>query len=747
MSVIQAILAKACVALCVVGALMVYQEDSSYMLLFTVLISYTLWLIFILIYKGKKTDPAIYNCLQMIYSVMVFALVYSSLHNDESNQLRHEFMVDNLKPYFQYKQTLKWAAMECFSFIVFIWRLMNIFNIGWKRLTAMMLFFTMHACILAIIVEFILTMVASSVWIALVENLMFTFDANNSRDYPEGFFNPKNVSETPYSLPVRETKTYFQDFSGKFVLVNNFETVNSPADPDSSYPLYQMSVERYIGEDVKLSCDYLILDKDRLGRKTFWFFNGTKLTNSSKHNIDTDVKLQDDKWSVHSVLSIKLLHSVDFGEYKCYGKIYHYSKHAKISVVHGLHSTKYLVSILTLKEIHPEIRLLKRSVGNIVATQGHFWYHSNQDINDFHLDYTVNGKSIGLRCPGENSQICSVGATVLRMFLTIGASNFEWEGEQFPYLDVAKVVASEDLNRAIIYYCLCSSGFGVHRISFVRSVVVPTTGRAVLHDIEHPYIYLILPRAGLSLFRVFDDTHLYKEIEDLIDTGVEIEIIEQKVEHLLAFISANEYKVISFTNFCQGILLILAFIVLFFITHITTRYYFRLFIRAPVRRLFNVKPLQHEDVLHLDDFIFDVFISNADEEYNLVTTVLLPYLKEESKVNTCFNGDEYFRGNRPLIHLYLDSISKSRKIIVILSKHYMQDAICENLQLHMIILPLIYERKRIPKDVLFIKYDKDVEFPRILRWDLDVEILDWQTHLGDRVKLKLIRKWMLTGKL
>ncbi|WAR20407.1 hypothetical protein MAR_002245, partial [Mya arenaria] len=549
MNVVQAILAKACFALCVIVGSMVYQEDQEYKLFFSLLLSYTIWLtIGVISFKIERFNGVVYDCLRLTYASSVFVSTYLSLQSEKSNYLTHDFLIDNVKPYFQYQTTLKWAASECFSCIVFIWRLMTLFNVSWKSFAALISYFALHACVLMIVVECILTIVASSLYLSMIENVMFTFDVNNSRDYPEGFFIPKNISKSPYYSPVRETKEYHQDFSGKFVLKTNFETVNSPANPDSSYPHYQMSVERYIGEDITFDCDYVIVKDDLLGRKTFWTLNEEILTNNTRYLISTRTVFEENgKRTINSKLKIQMLQYTDFGVFKCFGKVYHYTKNGKV-FSHRLHTNKYLISIHTLMLIQPKIRLLKRSVGNIIASQGHLWYHSNQDINDFHLDYTVNGKPIGLTCPGENSEICSLGANILRMIVRIGAGNFDWPGTMFPFLNVAKLAGYDDLNRAIIYYCLCSSGFGVHRISFVRSVASPKTKRPILNEFENPNVYLILPHTGLSLFRVFDDSHLYKEIEDLVEANAEIELIEQKVDHLLAFISANEYKVLSITN-------------------------------------------------------------------------------------------------------------------------------------------------------------------------------------------------------
>ena len=176
--------------------------------------------------------------------------------------------------------------------------------------------------------------------------------------------------------------------------------------------------------------------------------------------------------------------------------------------------------------------------------------------------------------------------------------------------------------------------------------------------------------------------------------------------------------------------------------------YCRLFIQLPVLCYnhrasleFNqAQPLNHEQC------VYDMILSVADTEYEFVRDVLLPYLEIECKQTVYFPARD-MTPDCPEIAMCEEHILKSRNIIIVLSDGYKNDNLCQVMQLQHIILPLLYEDKRLDHQLLFILYDKDATLPVITRWNHNVSKLDWCTYSSQEAKLSSINKWLGTGKL
>jgi hypothetical protein len=143
---------------------------------------------------------------------------------------------------------------------------------------------------------------------------------------------------------------------------------------------------------------------------------------------------------------------------------------------------------------------------------------------------------------------------------------------------------------------------------------------------------------------------------------------------------------------------------------------------------------------------YDIFISSSDEDYLFVTSTVIPVIENDCELRVCF-ADRDFPQNRSIFNTYVDMIRKSRKIIVILSHAYMMETRCILLQLEHIILPLVYEQLRTPKDILIIKYEENIVVPELLRWNFQIKVYPWFTNLPEQVKIRKLKQWILTGHI
>ncbi|KAH3854248.1 hypothetical protein DPMN_096786 [Dreissena polymorpha] len=440
---------------------------------------------------------------------------------------------------------------------------------------------------------------------------------------------------------------------------------------------------------------------------------------------------------IKSTLSVRLLRKSDFGVYLCRKPIVYYendktSKWKNKTLI----KQNVVISVFTLKEIHPKPTLLNLEVGNLIATEYFFWYNTAQDIQEVSVEYTVNNKDIDLIFSGST---CSFGTRILHWIKNKGAST-----SVFPYIGIGGIPNFTDSKRAIVYYCLFPQAFGIHRINFMRYVDIPGKRDGFYENVQHPYVFVVLPHSKLSFFRYFDDSMVYAELENLVQSAQPIELIEMKVDALIKLLSSNEEKVLFIANCVQCVIITCTVVIVPLLSKILSKLYFAYIIFKPARLLFFALP-SVEQMLMIEGPVYDVFISHSDEERIFVTDQLVPFLEKYVGVNVCFSGSDELKPGLQVIRQFIDHITKSCKIIVVLSTDYHEDYHCERLQLELIILPLFYEEKRKKTDILFILYNDGARLPEILRWNFEAQHLGWNNHLPDRLKLETVRRWITTG--
>ncbi|KAH3854250.1 hypothetical protein DPMN_096788 [Dreissena polymorpha] len=513
-------------------------------------------------------------------------------------------------------------------------RLFAIFKVRPVDFLCFLVYLVTQAIIVLYILLTVATVIYSGLYITFFENFFYSFDENTTANYAEGFFYPKVLNNTLYFNPVVHELLYYQNTEGKYVLLQDkiHKRVQEP-----KLPYFHYSIKRYLGEDVDLLCGYrFIKGKKAKHRRTVWSLNGTSIQSlSNRHSANETISQCDDSYmNIQSTLTIRALQKSDFGEYECRVQSFYYlndksSKWAQKPLI----KETYLIGINSLEEIEARTILFSREVGNLIASRKFFWYHTFEDISEVRIEYTINCQPVDVTCPGYSTLMCSFGAQVVNFNI------YMFEKIDLPIIDIVELKGASQLKAAVIHYCMCPSAFGIHRVNFIRYVNDSTRNKFVLMDIQHPFVLVVLPRSAPSFFRFSDDTAVYAGMKELVRSNQPLEFIEMKFESLIGFISANEQKLLLIANFIQNAIFVCLVVILCIVVRYMSSVYFTYILRKPVRRiLYRLPNIKYMPTL--EDFVYDVYISHSEQEYEFVTQTLLPFLQEDVHVNVCFTASD-----------------------------------------------------------------------------------------------------------
>jgi len=634
------------------------------------------------------------------------------------------FLVDNVKPYVQYRTTINWAAHECLCLCQFIWNLMVILKVKVAHFGALIVCLSVCTCVVILIFEPMLVMQG---------DIIKRFRATHT--FNEIFHGgPEDLNVSYHNKFVQEQRTYYANNNGKYQLGHyDIRSRNEEI-------VFKQQIIRYKGENAWFPCVSQYSYNGHRSQSTYmyfklgmrWTFNGMDLRNGSRHIISSNHRISSDGWSatVDSFLIIKGISTRDSGLYRCFDQRQVYAKQETFNKP-LLQVTRNLVGIFLLKVLQRRLKTRKVDVGRMILTYHIYWHHEMDDVLDVSPEYTINGVPVENVCPGPGMGSCSFGAN-LDAFFKPGKDFLKWDNVG-PNVDMD---ANKFFYTIKSQFCLCNKGFGVHKVILHRL--------GDLDDIEHPYVDVVLPDSQYSLFWNFNDEYLYGDIEAMVDNGTELSIIQAEINKIHAFMTANEERGLALVNLVGRCLIMISFAVLLLLLHLTFTVYIPNAIQIPTRN--NLLHLTDRDVI--EDANYDVFVSHSEGEYEFVTDVLVPFLQDNGYRKVSYSSDAIQgQPNQFLLTFYVDAILKANKIIVLLSKGYNEDALCYFTQLNLIILPLLYENKIGGENVLFIKFDNVARLPDILQWHLNVKTLSWQNHLPDAVKLQLVERWLHTGNV
>ncbi|CAC5392383.1 Toll-like receptor 4 [Mytilus coruscus] len=116
-----------------------------------------------------------------------------------------------------------------------------------------------------------------------------------------------------------------------------------------------------------------------------------------------------------------------------------------------------------------------------------------------------------------------------------------------------------------------------------------------------------------------------------------------------------------------------------------------------------------------NEYIYDAFVSYADEDRSFVHTQLLQTLEKENGIRLCLHKRNFLPGNDIATNI-TSAIHNSRKTIVIMTYHYLKSYWCM-FEFNMARMECIYERNN--ENVLFL-----VVFEHIFARDFPLHILE-----------------------
>lgn len=751
MRVLKALSARACIPLCFIQVLKFESGQilPSDILFLQVLVVFTaVWISDICYIEQQQETKGFLSRIVagtsfIIILFWVFFMTHYLFKKDVDE--RKYLLIDYGFPGLSFNQLFHWTIYEIWCLVLFIYNYFKAIGVGPVKLLSYLLYLGMHAVVVIFIMECIFTLLLTEVYFLLTDNFYYTFDENITSTYPAGYIDPLIMDANAYDKPTMKMETYScpLGFSDRCFL-----TDLQIDDKNKKFPFDRKKVYRYIGEDVEMVCKFTVIKTNVVSAKLFdpaWFFREAKIRNDSRYSICNNYYQSEENVNVHSLLKIKYLKDSDFGEYVCSRPTttFQYKLNKYGGIEEEFLITKPTINVFSLNQIRMKPRIIYRFVGNLIASEYFFLYNSEDDINDLSVVYTVNDKPLDEVCPGFQTQPCSLGASLLKFNIRFAADLFDWDGESnFPFIDIGEV-RNTGLKRGIFYFCLCSSGYGIHRVVFIRKLHSGKGKRQKNEEILHPFVFIVLPQSTQSLLRLHDDTYLYANIEKLVQDDANFDVIENKVQDIIEFVKANEEKVFTMANVIQTVILICCVIFFYILTLTVSHWYGRLFIVYLPRRVFipQLILLDAEPLLAIEQYEFDVFLSFSEEENNFVTEILVPFLEDNCHLRICVPNRD-FAPNRSIFSSYVDNIQKSRKVIIVLSQSYIGDARCIYLQLEHIILPLLYEHVREQKDILIIRYDT-VLVPELLRWNLLIKVFKWYEQLPLQVKLRKLKRMLI----
>lgn len=729
MTVFRALLARTSTLTCIFITIMACHEQTPWILLYLIMMLF----VFTTLQPVLKAPNRGKVWIVLFYILFLINFVQIIFLTHDRNRL--DFLNENALPYFQFRSTLSCIYFEVISVWIFLFRLFRILGVKLKVFLVWLIYISIHAIFVVFIIDCVVVNIYNSVYQNILGNFFCTFDERMISKYPISYFNHDVLNATTFESPVRRAKLFsLEQAHNRCLWLQSIEE-KQVKDMEGNYLPYTYSrASRYLGEDVEFICQFAVKYGEIQYKETFWKSNNRRIWNKARNyylNTYGHFNLATNLTVVTSTLRVVNLRKSDFGTYMC----------ICVSVYEGMsdvYQSESTIEVYELQRIEKTVDIIYKTVGNLIATRTFFFFHTFEDVHDVYFEYTVNGQNIDQECAGLNDRTCSVGTGFLLSFR-------DYKMDHYPFFELKEYI--RDIKRAVTFFCLCGKAFGVHKVTFVRKLK-SENGNMVWVDAENPFVFVVLPQANRSMFQGFSEKHLYTEIEDIVASGGNETTILRKLNEQIKFIDAHEQHILNLANAIQSILFVLSLMVSIILFKLTVQFYCFLFIRIPVLTYINRIPItyENESISKTIDISYDVFISHSGSEDIFVKDKLLPFLEGHCKQRACFPERDFVPGELET-QQYTANISRSRKIIVLLSGGYRKDSLCHNFQLERIILPMLYEQKLSNAQVLFVLFDNDAEFPKTLRWDLETEKLDWRTHLPEKSKLINVKVWLDTGKV
>lgn len=670
MSVFRALLAKTSTVICIFITVMTCHKQTPWVLLYVVMMLFVFSTLHPVFVRHRNNGVGV--GLVLFYVLYVINFVQIVFLTEDSSLLH--FANENALPYFQFRQTLTCIYLEITSVGIFLYRFLKILGLHLKEIIAWLIYLSIHATVVLLIAEWVFVTIYVIVNQSILHNFLFTFDEKMPSKYPHSFFSDDVLNKTKVDSPAMKIEIFSLNSACNRCVKLQTIVAGSATDIDGNYfPYTYRMATRYVGEDAEFVCSFGINLGDSSYKETFWTINDRRIWNKTRLSyklVNRYFNISTNMTYLTSTLRVQALREADFGHYKCIVV----TVEKKMCIVEQY---KAVVAVYQLVLLKKSVDVIYKSIGNLIATETFFLYHTFEDTHEVYFEYSVNGRNVDQECPGFNDRVCSLGTGFL-----LGFKNYE--PNKYPFLLLNEYMFYSDIKSATTFFCLCGKAFGLHKITFMRKLNLKN-GKERWIEAENPFVFVVLPEANKSLFREFNDTYLYKDIEDLLAAGANETTIQNKINEKITFIDAYEQNTLRFANMIQSLITLFSFTGFIIFLTFTVKYYCYLFIRIPALRYIHRLSLTDKTNKYVQNyfFLFDIFISHSGNEDIFVKNKLLPFLEECCNQNVCFPERDLKPGVLET-QQYTDYIPRCRKVIVLLSRGYKKDALCHNFQLERI---------------------------------------------------------------
>ncbi|XP_052807118.1 uncharacterized protein LOC128236275 [Mya arenaria] len=379
-----------------------------------------------------------------------------------------------------------------------------------------------------------------------------------------------------------------------------------------------------------------------------------------------------------------------------------------------------------LTVIKPEVRyIVPRFRG--VLLQIVYFYKCFNESDVFNVHYTVNGEDINGIC--ENDFLsCSLGSWFIKKLLKLNK------------IEINRVEG----NRIAIdaYFCVCIDMYGRHDITIQRDIYNATSKSFEIVNFPYPVQVVIVPNntyPGGTVRNPPDprsNDFILKMVKESETLTVELPVFGE-----ISIYKDNFLRVINISIYLA--LLYISYTILrLVLAHCCN--YLKL-----IKDVLSGRWLQprSKNFAHLNcdgKIKYDVFLSYIDTQpdYAFAENIILQYLEHRCHFKVYFPNREFANASAiPNISAYFNACEMSNHFVVVLSRAYLEDTDCNEVQLTHCILPILTSSEQQGRKLVIVKIDSEARLPDPVRHWPDVEVIEWTSVDDDmrhKAKLKTI---------
>ncbi|CAG2209855.1 unnamed protein product [Mytilus edulis] len=210
---------------------------------------------------------------------------------------------------------------------------------------------------------------------------------------------------------------------------------------------------------------------------------------------------------------------------------------------------------------------------------------------------------------------------------------------------------------------------------------------------------------GSTSVHIANKTHYFCQLS----TGERVQM-----KHIPKLFTTLEKECTSYVILTSGLLVSLSLFIIVLIMGVCYRFRWKLrycYYMVKIKSRSKIPQIDEDE----NEYMYDVFVSYADDDRSFVHTQLLQTLEKENGIRLCLHKRNFLPGNDIATNI-TSAIHNSRKTVVIMTYHYLKSYWCM-FEFNMARMESIYERNN--ENVLFL-----VVFEQISARDFPLHILE-----------------------